>query len=396
MSAQKRIVAQLDRLFRLTLAISGLMTVSFPFIYLILRRTLWSFSLVVMKKIFTLHHTDTYTGFPVSLGMLLNTFLASFLLCFLWLFANMGFGVYMTLGPSHRGELISAKSSDKNGTLVSGLETKGKPLIRMLAFQELAYIAFNKKDRRISIFADIERRTSIWTQIKVQCLGLLDEFIIPLQKKLKKVDAKPAVQEPKATPTVGVIPIKDTNIFANKVQPHHIIDGFQDKNAKASHEVIGLIEGVQSHLQGSIRGYSSLIEKVLDSKFGYPLRFTVERRAKKLVPNPMLTSTGVLALATLVCKSMDEDQYGTVQKDIAEVLQKLTDASNALQLFIDSPPVHWSNTQEMNFKGVHEFEHLRNVLDSIEASFEMIVDAFYDFLPSLTLSPEIYAKINAL
>jgi len=92
------------------------------------------------------------------------------------------FSVYMTLGPSYRSELISAKSNDKNGTLVTGLQAKHKQLIRMLAFLELVHIAINVKDRRVSIFADIDRKVSIWTQIKNETLGLVDDIIKPLEK----------------------------------------------------------------------------------------------------------------------------------------------------------------------------------------------------------------------
>ena len=381
------------------LVVSGSFTLVCPLIYLILRSRIWGICLPIARRFFSLHHTTIYSGFPVSFGMLLHTFLASAMLCFGWLFANLAFSVYMTLGPSHRGELISSKSLDKNGTLVTGLQSKKKQLIRMLAFQELAYIAFNKRDRRISIFADIDRKTTIWTQIKVECLSLLDEILVPLQKKKKEnkqnaTTPKENKEEPNSSPA-SLIHLKDTNVFVNKKQPANIMDGFQDKNAQASKEVIGIVEQIKSQTKSHVQNYSVHLKSFLESDFGSPLRFTIERRVQLLIPNPILTSTGVLALATLVCKSLDKDQYGTVQKDISEILQKLSQTSAALNAFIEKPPVHWSNSQEMSqkdhFKGL---ENARNVLEAVDSSFDQIITGFYEYLPSLNLSKEVIEMIN--
>lgn len=395
LSAKERIVSTVPGLVQKAAVFSVGLNIVFPIIYLLSRSKIWYFCLPIVRRFVTLHHTDTYSGFPLSFGMFFNMVLAGFLLSFSWLFANMAFGIYMTLGPSHRGELISSKSSDKNGTLVTGLRSKKKQLICMLAFQELALIAFNKKDRRISIFADIDRKVTIWAGIKAECVGLLNDINTQLKKKAKKEEAKPVVptKEEKLN-SAGVIPIRDTNVFANKAQSHTIIENLQDKNASTSKEVISAVEQVKTQTYSRFKSYSKYVDSILDSPLGSFLRFTVERRARLLLPNPILTSTGVLALATLVCKSMEEDQYGTVQKDIPEILAKLAQTSTGLKNFIDNPPVHWSNKQEKLQKTPHALEDARNVLEAIDSSFEQIVIAFYDYLPSLNLSPEVIDMVN--
>lgn len=393
--AQGRIAKKIKSLVKKSFTMAVILPVIYPLVYLVIRRTIWNFVFPLASKIYTIHSADVYSGFPVSLGMLFNTFLACFMLIYIWLFAHASFSVYLTLGPSHRGELISAKSSDKNGTLVNGLQQTTKPLIRMLAFQELAYIAFNKQERRISIFADIERKPPIWESIRQECLKLLTDITTQLVKKPETFSAKPVTTGSRpAIANVGVIPIKTANVFAYKPRPH-LVDGLQDPNATASAEALAAVSKIQTKFESTSKKYSRFFENLLDSDLGYPFRFTVERRARKLIPNPMQVSTGILALATLICKSLSEDQYGTVQKDVPLVLSCLCDVSQALQNFINHPPVHWSNNKE---KEVPEFklEHVRNVLDAVEESFEMIVVAFFDFLPNLHVSNEVKAKITRL
>lgn len=403
--AQERITRQLHPLAQRALILSTAFTTLFPFLYLFLRRPVISFVRPLIQKFYTIHHADYYSGFPVSLGILFHTFLAAFFLSFIWLFANMAFGVYMSLPPTHRGELLSAKSEDKNGTLINGLqETKHKPLIRMLAFYELLYIAFNKQDRRTSIFSDIERKQPIWISIKTECLKQLTDITTQIQPKTNDIKAaKPTIKESKPTSTAGVIPIKSDYVFAKKSDTH-IIDGMQDPDATASTEVLTVVANIHEKLQKSTNKYSSWAETLLDSDVGYPLRFTVERRARKLVPNPTLTSMSVLALAQLVCHSLDEDQYGTVQKDVPMILQTLYEAMVALQNFIDNPPVHWSNNKEkqkitqskdaLASKEPFELKHIRDVMQAIDEGFTLIVDEFWKYLPCLQLSGEVRTKIG--
>lgn len=394
-------MSKVNYILKLAAIDSAACTLICPILYLILRKPIWNFSLAIARIFFSLHHTDVYSGYPVGVGMLVNTMLSSILLTFGWLFANTAFSVYMTLGPSHRGELISSRSSDKNGTLVNGLQSKSKQLIRMLAFQELASIAFSnheEDERRISIFADIDRKPTVWTQIKSECLGLLTDIVVPLQKKANKAQPTKLVPKKEEVPLKrpDLIQIKDTNVFATKNRTANIMDGFQDKNAKASKEVIGIVENLKTKTSSRARQFSSYVEPLLETELGYVLQFTVERRARQLIPNPMLTVTGVLALSALVHKSILEDPYGTVQKDIADILQKLVDASAALTAFIENPPVHWSNRKEIKQgKKEHSLENVRQVLEAVEDAFEEITVSFYQHLPNLNLSQEVIDKVNS-
>lgn len=270
----------------------------------------------------------------------------------------------------------------------------------MLAFYELAVIAYNNKKRRISIFLDIERKTTIWTEIKVECLGVLNDVLVPLQKLQKKskkptdVKVAPSKKEGKPTPSASVIPIRDADIFIHKTQSANIMDGLQDKNAKASKEVIGFYEQLKSETYLKFRQYSTKLEFIFDSDFTKFLHFTIERRANILIPNPTLTSTAVAALSMLVLKSMEEDEYGTVQKDIPEILHKLTEAIVALRAFVENPTAHWSNKRELASKEPQRLEGMRSVLAETEASFDRIIEGFYQYLGTLKLSQEVIDMIN--
>lgn len=400
--AQNRILEQLGNVFKKSLLISGAITVSTPILYVIFRKLIWSISLTIARSFYTLHHVSSYSGFPIGLNMILTTFFASFLIVFGWIFANVAFSIYMTLGPSYRSELISSKSNDKNGTLVTGLQAKHKQLIRMLAFLELAHIAINVKARRVSIFADIDRKVSIWTQIKNETLGLIEDVVKPLEKIYKQQEQKSkpisVVGSMKAQTSASSIPatpisIKEKNIFARSSSKATIIDGLQDKNALASKEVIGVVQSLKQKFRDTVKANTVYVQSLLESEMMYPLRFTISRRAQQIIPNPSLTIVGVSALAALVCHSIEDDQYGMVQKDIANILERLVDAHSMLSKFVDSPPVHWSNPRE-KVDSKRDLTDILNVLDAVDDAFTNIVHEFYDYLPSLGLSPKIIDVIN--
>ncbi|KAF5116792.1 hypothetical protein DV454_001476 [Geotrichum candidum] len=400
--AQKRISGKIGYMLSKSLVISSAITVSAPVIYVVFRKLIWSISLTIARSFYTLHHVNSYSGFPIGLNMILTTFVASFLIVFGWIFANVIFSVYMTLGPSYRSELISAKSNDKNGTLVTGLQAKHKQLIRMLAFLELVHIAINVKDRRVSIFADIDRKVSIWTQIKNETLGLVDDIIKPLEKIYKQQENKPkpvavtsSVEVPAGASGIPATPIaiKEKNIFARPSSKATIIDGLQDKNALASKEVIGVVQAVKQKFHDTVKANTVYVQSLLESEMLYPLRFTISRRARQIIPNPSLTVVGVSALSALVCHSIEDDQYGMVQKDIASILDRLVDAHRMLRKFIDTPPVHWSNPHE-KVDSKRDLADVLQVLDAVDEAFTNIVHEFYDYLPSLGLSPKVIDVIN--
>ena len=68
-----------------------------------------------------------YQSFPGGIIMTIDLLYASICLIWLWQFSNSCFNLYLTLGPLHKGVFMSDKSSDKNGTLISGLRAVRKP-----------------------------------------------------------------------------------------------------------------------------------------------------------------------------------------------------------------------------------------------------------------------------
>lgn len=400
---QRRIAKKVGQIGTISLLTAVSLTIGAPILYLAFRRAIWSIGLTSLRLIYDLPLTG-YSGSPIGLKTLWSTFFSSLILFFGWHFANFAFEVYMTLGPSHRGELISAKSNDSNGTLVTGLQAKQKQLIRMLAFQELAFIAYTKSERRVSIFADIDRKVSIWSLIKIECIALLDEIINPIEKLYTKIDSKSDTAKQlssiKPTPAVNselkYIPLKSSsNIFTSQ-QNKSFIDNLQDPKSQTSHNVVSILQKVQKRYESFVSTNMAELQALLQSNVLYPLRFTVQRRSHQLISNPSLTTTGVLALSQLLCMSISEDPYGTVYKSVPEILSKLVAASLALQKFMESPPIHWSNPDEKQQGAARAaIEDAARVQEAVDSAFDEIVEKFYEYLPGMELDSKVVDVIES-
>jgi hypothetical protein len=86
---------------------------------------------------------------------------------------------------------LSLNSDDPNGTLITGLKNREKPFTqvyflsrqififsKVCAFEELAFIAYNVKDRRQTIFSERGQELSTWNHILRASLEVLAEVKI--------------------------------------------------------------------------------------------------------------------------------------------------------------------------------------------------------------------------
>ncbi|KAK9453022.1 nucleoporin protein Ndc1-Nup [Dipodascopsis uninucleata] len=407
--------------FMNTLRQTVLFDIIFIFVYIIIRPTVWKSSLYITRLFVTMHRSNLYTSYPF---IPLHTFFFSYALLFFWNFGNDMFTIYMTLGALHRGKGISEKSSDKNGTLVTGLRSSKRPFTRCVAFQELCIIAHGDGKRRDSIYRDIEN-PSIWQQITHECLFLLTD----LQNKLKPRGDSYSTIKPTSTkqngfntvsttnspppesPSPPPIRVRRENIFlpsansssspATKLE-RRLLDGLQDPQATQSTVAIEKFQSLQNQYRGVKYKLWMYITTFLKSPYGAPFRCTVQRKVSKLVANQEMISEAISALSDFVVFSIQEDTYGIVQRDIPQILSNFDRTITIIEAYIRRPDLHWSDVANQNklVNGINNFEsesyieldELDIILDDLKSGFDHIVRTFERYLLGMGLSSTVYRR----
>jgi hypothetical protein len=136
--------------------------------------------------------------------------------------------------------LLSQRSDDPNGTLITGLQNRERPLTQvdrhftnadlaqLYAFEELAFIAWNSKERRQSIFNENSGGLSTWNRMLKASLEILAEVKVKHQRQ-QGIPNSTAVLIAASSSTKGSsemttfqeegiqqIPISQANIFDQK------------------------------------------------------------------------------------------------------------------------------------------------------------------------------------
>jgi nucleoporin NDC1 len=396
--ARKRLMDRYGDLTTVTVFYAVFATMTFPIVYFIFRSSIWGWCLFFGRYLFDLHRTNAYGASPFGLRILLDSLLSSFVLIWLWEVTNTAFSVYMSLPPRHNGQFISERSANKNETLVIGLNDKARPLTRTMAFQELWSIALNSKERRISIYSDIEHNAAVgsscWEKVQRECLVVINDVINNLTIKPAAQPQQPQQISHLNPETNSVLSVKhDESIFAaNKgsVSNRRFIENFQDKQAQQSQDFIGTVGRAWNVVQKWLENYSQITKKLLATPFGYPFRCTVERRINAIVPNPLLVHCATLSLSRFVVQSLEEDQFGIVHRHIPDILMDLDKLLTLTENFIQNPPHHWSDVRTDE----PDLSVLRHVHEIAEEAFENIVDRFHTYFKGVPLSDEVQKRIR--
>lgn len=405
------------------IAVAG--SIVLPVLYYLARPFFWTILVSILRSFVKLHPSQTrsYSGFPVNSGLWFHTFFLILLLSFSWIFTNMVFGIYMSMAPKSRGDFLSSKSSDRNGTLIDGLSHRERQLNCILAYLELASISRESEVRRRQLFEDIEYKPIAWERVKNELLRNLSEVTKKLKKKDKKSLGSAASQDKNKIQSnernkqqlnedAGVITIKSSNVFAhtNRRQTH-LIESIQDKEAKSSLKFVSLFDVVSVKVREFVKTYPKALEIVTRSRYGYPFRFTLARQVHRIVPNYLLTSAGIYSLGQLIVHSREEDRYGVVQGSIPEILDKLLEALQDLEKYIQNPPKHWSDQEGTPLgKGGVETEEQKKkrrekdaialtdmieVYEVVETQINDIITTFWTNMDDLKLSNRVRDYIES-
>ncbi|KAJ1809751.1 Nuclear pore complex subunit, partial [Coemansia sp. RSA 2599] len=345
--------------------------------------------------------TSSYgVGNPLlSLGGVVFWLHSSTLMVLTWELAHQLFEVIAT-EPTH----INKLSRDSNQCLVSGLKHSGSELVQHLAYQELYRLTEFSPERRMDIFTDIDRANgTMWKQISVQCIGVIRAATSQLQAQHKaaaataknganKVGAPAPAAQPK--PAESAMPLK-------KVGGAPMRDIFQ-KNQKDSvgsidkpkTPVVSTQELFEPEAQGLEKYVLTMLrDTVVRSKPGqWVLSRSLRARSTTAFTNFQQQVWAVRSLVRLVECSLEEDQYGVVQGDIATVLETLFAYLAALERCLASSDSGGSGVRAFNVQ-IAARQPLM-MAQVVRNSIYIFTTRFYVHLESLKLSPELGRKLQ--
>ncbi|KAK9473313.1 nucleoporin protein Ndc1-Nup [Dipodascopsis tothii] len=398
-------------LVRSSARITGATATVFVVVYTALRNPIWRTTSYWVRLVVTLHRGNLYAPMSVSVRTFLHAYVLAFMLITIWQAANAMFSIYMTAGPRYRGQTISSRSPDRNGTLLAGLRARSRPFTRLTAFEELADIAFSDPPRRDEIYKDIDRQTqSMWASIYRECSAVLADVRTQIAPPPATPAAPapaapaPAASVPAADPATHPLRMRQENIFLAPVSgkfstpqklERRLLEGMQDPEARQSAATIDTLHGLQEKCHQTAASYWQYIAHWLEHPYAAPLRCTIQRRARMLLPNPALPAHAIGAMCQFVVLSMYEDTLGTVQRDIPRVLDDLDSTILALDKLRSAPDLHWSDVE--NIRTVEAglpvpLDDVEMLLNRLHQGFEAITLRFEKYLKDMGLSANVWRR----
>lgn len=267
-------------------------------------------------------------------------------------------------------------------------------------------IAYTSHQRRVGIFEDIERSETMWTSVYKGCSFAMDEVLNQLRSKketkptasgkestIQKEESKNGEGHESHKKRLSVL--QNDNIFTHSPKPSKPDAYFQDPEAVTSRQVIGILDQWYKVVQTWLNRYRQLMIRVLESPIGFLFQCKIERQIEgAIIPNSVRIRCAISSLSELVCKSMEEDKYGSVQRDIAAILSHFDEFLIAIDLYLSNPPLHWSDIDVINKARQPDFKRLVEVRQEIETGFFNIVNDFREYLDQMNISAAVRSRIS--
>ncbi|RDW35012.1 nucleoporin protein Ndc1-Nup [Yarrowia lipolytica] len=390
---------------------AGFSLVVYPIMfYPSFRTKIWNITMSLSGYWYGLNKAQTPEVYPgLRFSLVMDTFIASAILLLLWNLVNTTFSIYMSLGPLRKGEGISESSPDRNGTLVSGLRDSKHVYPQSVAFQELLYVALFSPQGRVQMFEDLSRDQSMWVEVYAECKKQIVAVTEAANSSIGKVKSKPkpnpfdykgkqqADLVSTARPEAPQIVIRRDNIFKNpKPDFPKVVQVFQDKEATTSNQFSESVSELFKTFTELLGGYQTQMIQLLRLPIGAPFRQTIQRRCKRIVPEPLLTCNAIMALSFLVFHSIDEDRYGSVQRTIPEILDTLCQSMVALDELLRKPPVSWTDVKFNPDDIDEEMSDIVFIRSSAQTAFSRIVFRFEQWIEGMDLTPLVQREIRKL
>lgn len=273
---------------------------------------------------------------------------------------------------------------------------------------ELALIAKDFQPRRKTIYQDIDRKDGpMWSQVYKLCLDVVQEMETriadygkaPAPPSQELVPASKEVQH--ANPALKVS--NDPILLATPAKKSKV-ETFADKMAlrspgqaarlsplmqKSYGHAVGLVNEVtrqatsSDDLQSPVQLWT---RRFLDSPVGKPFRQTYAKRLSVVVlgtphGEPSLFINAISSLTCLALSSLAEDNYGNVQRDVANIMRTFTTATVKLETFKASFPVHWTDMSSSK-----ECAEVDAILETLKDALRQLVEVFGPYARDIRLS----------
>ncbi|KAH0609035.1 uncharacterized protein H6S33_001263 [Morchella sextelata] len=358
---------------------------------------------LITLTFFWLNRSSSVPSWPID--TIFRNLWVAFLLGCIWESVHTAFSIYFSEEPIKDGKAISEKSPDPNGTLVSGLRATGL-LTQVMAFSELVFISHNSPARRKSIFTDVDRKpTNIWEQIMKECLVVIEDVDSkltgvgraangPLPKIASTHSTALALKSP--SPAIQFIAGDTALLTSPSTSSGKLLDLIQSKDSANSSlsNIIRKLPPSMAEAEASVTGsFKSRIEPFLASPYGQPFRQTIQQRTSILMPNVRIQVNAVSSLARLVTASLSEDDYGVVQKHVPLILQAFSSTIEALDRYMASPPIHWTDIEAKSDPKSLTLREPEMLLKALEGGLRDIAVAFKPYVKDMELSAEVKRRV---
>ncbi|KAH7043851.1 nucleoporin protein Ndc1-Nup [Macrophomina phaseolina] len=353
------------------------------------------------------------------------------MLVFLWELANVAMTIYLSKEPLKKDKDLKVKpitsdSKDPNGSLLSGLRAK-KDLLRTYAFWELAMISQRFEDRRQTIYKELERQT--FKEIMNACLT----EITAVKERIESVSAPPPPPAPTeeqlaqqrlqigyANKPLITDALKNDDIFAPVDAPAGGVaknlrraKDFARQQGKSpgphpfaplvQEELPRLIENTSKRLPPAT-AFHAAFQSLLLSPFGAPFRQTFARRAAGIVlgsPNSSAHNVvnAVTALTQLALRSIKEDVYGVVNRDVVVVIRTFATVLGSVDAFVKGGlDVHWTDVwfDERTGKRYGQLGEVGEVVKALKTGLVEVLGVFEMYLRGMEMSEKEIREVKEL
>lgn len=127
----------------------------------------------------------------------------------------------------------------------------------------------------------------------------------------------------------------------------------------------------------------------LDSSFGWPFRQSFDRLVRSVLFKSPDGQFGQIVdaidiLSALTIASLEEDKYGKVAKDVALLIRVFGETISAIEAFVASVPIHWTDTE---FKS-REVVEVDTVLAFLKSGLKEMLHGFSEYAKDLGISEQ--------
>lgn len=334
----------------------------------------------------------------MGLQVMYHSMLLTVLMNILWTTLHVFFDIYLSQGPLRKGRLASEKSMQPDETLLNGLQQESKQLTRVLALEELEIISARDdlRKRRVGIYESGSSEAVIWAGIVNNCLGLLKECSMTISRAFnngrEQAPAAPAapVSVPKGPTSLNGTPpiqVRQANIFKTGVGKHSALEHLksQPSSVAENQKQIADLKNLAVISQNwSYDWVASHVLKPLGNMWPTDNVTKTRRLTAKTFAGYRLQIMCISILTNLLLKSLEEDSFGRIHKDVARILLDY----HALLSMVKAFGSRYDPKSDLQ---LHEVGELREALVSAISKVGL---AFADFV-DLRQYPGLWQQIQA-